>query len=198
MKAAVEQKSVLKRSNEIKSSSENPETKKFKLDSAEKSSLGSKVRDIDKARSAGSAVSSLNSASTTEVATAAGLPEGFFDDPDLDAKVRGVDKAKSLDAEYEEFKKLMQTEEAKSDQIVERDDVNRDIDRELAEVDELIHRWSKIEDMHKKREELLQLKKKTKEVKSSVEEDKDSESDSEGDQDLENMLNLDIRVKKRC
>jgi hypothetical protein len=49
------------------------------------------------------------SAAPTVVGSA--LPEGFFDDPDLDAQIRGQSREANLEAEYEEFKKIIQTEE---------------------------------------------------------------------------------------
>jgi hypothetical protein len=135
------------------------------------------------------------------------LPEGFFDDPEMDAKARGVDRTKNLEAEYEEFKKLMQTEEVKSDVIVEKDDTSSYIDRDLLECDELINRWSKIEDLHKKREAILSSNKKATKLtekpssvsnKMNLESVRDNESDQDGsDVDLENVLSLDIRDKKR-
>ena len=70
----------------------------------------------------------------------------------MDDKVCGMSRAETLEAEYEEFKKIMQTEEHKSNRIIEQDDIIRDVDRELEEVNELIGKWSKIEDLHNKRE----------------------------------------------
>ena len=87
-----------------------------------------------------------------------GLPEGFFDDPELDAKVRGTTRAQTLENEYEEFKRAIQIEEAKSNTLVEMDDQMRDMDRDLEEVDELIVRWSKIEDLHRRREQIKSIR----------------------------------------
>ena len=206
-------KNLLKRTSEVNAAaftSNNDDefnSKKPKLDN---NTLGSKVRDVD---------IFTKPSSTTLSDVPATLPEGFFDDPDLDAQARGFDRVKNLEQEYEEFKKLMQNEEIKSDVIVEKDDYNRDVDRDLAEVDELISRWSKIEDLHKQREALLALKKakegsalntmNTEEAKSEKKNiitdhrksKKKAEEDSDADDeevDLNNVLNLDIRDKKRC
>ena len=129
-----------------------------------------------------------------ETAASTALPEGFFDDPDMDDKVRGVSRTENLEAEYEEFKKIIQTEEYKSDQIVEKDDILRDVDRDLEEVDELIGRWSKIEDLHNKREAILAANKNKKQENKAKKEE--SESD-ESDVDLESVLNIELRNKKR-
>ena len=133
-----------------------------------------------------------------EAAASTALPEGFFDDPDMDDKVRGVSRTENLEAEYEEFKKIMQSEEYKSDQIVEKDDVLRDVDRDLEEVDELIGRWSKIEDMHNKREAILAAnkKKKAENASSSTKVEENSDSD-DSDLDMDSVLNLAMRNKKR-
>jgi zinc finger protein 830 len=221
-KLQIDQKNMLKRAStsNVASNDENQDTrsKKQKTDEVFKrpdtiiesrsngSSLASKVKDVE----------IVKAESSDTPAVASSLPEGFFDDPDLDAKVRGVDRAKNLDQEYEEFKKLMQTEEQISDNIVEKDDTNRDFERDLAEVDELIVRWSKVEDLHKKREALLELQKKkaegaewlnvehsengssSKSNGSSHNRKAQEESDSDEEVDLSNVLSLDIRDKKRC
>ena len=126
----------------------------------------------------------------------AALPEGFFDDPELDAKARGTTRAETLEAEYEAFKKAMQVEEAKSNTLIEQDDQTRELDRDLEEVDELIVRWSKIENLHKKREELA----KTKLVAQSTKNDKTKqaaeEDDSDEEVDLTNVLDMKLRNKK--
>lgn len=125
------------------------------------------------------------------------LPEGFFDDPDLDAKARGFSRAENLEAEYEEFKKIMQTEEVKSDSLIERDDNLRDLDRNIIEVDELITRWSKIENLHQMRETLVanRLKKKNAQENEKMDTGKTTnDSDSDSDVDLTEAY-LSIRSK---
>lgn len=122
-----------------------------------------------------------------------GLPEGFFDDPDLDAKARGQSREANLDAEYEEFKKIIQSEEVKSELLIETDDKARDFERDIEEVDELIGRWNKIENLHVQREA---IKKKMSESKASKK--LESESDDEDDEEIsvENILNMELRSKK--
>jgi zinc finger protein 830 len=129
------------------------------------------------------------------------LPEGFFDNQEIDDKVRGVSRAQNLEAEYEEFKRIMQTETIKSDNIVEIDDKTRDADRDLEEVDELINRWSKIESLHQKREQLLKnriIKKTTAETTNRRQRQQKGDSDSDSDIDLDTVLNLTMRNKERC
>lgn len=123
------------------------------------------------------------------------LPEGFFDDPDLDAKARGQSRSDNLDAEFEEFKKIIQTEEVKSEVLIEKDDLMSNVDRDIEEVDELITRWSKIEKLHIQREALVKNKKETQE---KIEVDQDMESEeSDNELDLNDVLNFNLRSKNR-
>lgn len=95
---------------------------------------------------------------------------------------------------------MIQTEEIKSDVIIEKDDVQRDANRDLEEVEELITRWTKIENLHQKREELLaacRIKRATSKTTESIE-DKNVESEEDSDVDLDNVLNLAMRSKNRC
>jgi zinc finger protein 830 len=122
------------------------------------------------------------------------LPAGFFDDPDEDARVRGTStRSQTLEAEYEEFKKAMQTEEFRSDLIVERDDTLRDVDRDIVEADELIERWTRIEQLHQKREAL----KASKAAKNGADKNDDDDEDDE-DVDLDSAMGLALRAKNIC
>ena len=131
--------------------------------------------------------------------TGTALPEGFFDDPDLDAKARGFSRLENLEAEYEEFKKIIQNEEVKSDIMIEKDDALRDVHRDIEEVDELISRWTKIENLHLRREELLKTRKQTEQNKIIVDKSEADEEaeDDDSDIDLENDINLTLRSKNR-
>lgn len=145
------------------------------------------------------------------------LPEGFFDDPEQDARARGTTRAQHLDAEYEEFKKAMQSEEVKSDLIIEKDDLMRDVDRDLVEVDELITRWTRIEQLHQKREALKQQQQATttpdgQEASTSTattstttlikkkgkNKQEENSSDEDEDVDLESVMGLALRAKNIC
>ena len=140
---------------------------------------------------------------TITIGNTTSLPEGFFDDPDMDDKVRGVSREANLEAEFEEFKKIIQQEEFKSDVIVEQDDALRDVDRDLQEVDELIGRWNRIESLHQRREAILaasKLKKEAEQAASSGMDHSDAADDDDSDDDLEleNILGLALRSKNRC
>lgn len=132
---------------------------------------------------------------TNEIVPA--LPEGFFDDPDLDAKIRGQSREANLEAEYEEFKKIIQTEEFKSDIIVEQDDKLRDYDRDIQEVDVLIERWNKIESLHQRREAIKQQQKlkKNNPDNMDIEEKQDDEDDDDEEIDIKDVMNMALRSK---
>ncbi|XP_044149859.1 zinc finger protein 830 isoform X2 [Bufo gargarizans] len=73
--------------------------------------------------------------------TAEALPEGFFDDPDVDAKVRKVDAPKDhLDKEWEEFQKEMRKVNTVSEAIMAEEDEEGRLDRQIDEIDEQIKR----------------------------------------------------------
>lgn len=126
------------------------------------------------------------------------LPAGFFDDPNEDARVRGTStRSQTLEAEYEEFKKAMQTEEFRSDLIVERDDTLRDVDRDIVEADELIERWTRIEQLHQKREALKASTAESKAAKNGTDKNGDDDEDDE-DVDLDSAMGLALRAKNIC
>jgi hypothetical protein len=139
-----------------------------------------------------------------------GLPEGFFDDPLKDAKARNIVLSDALDVEFEKFKREMQIEELKQDALDELDDDNRDIDRELEEVDDLIDKWSKIENLHQRKEQLLLKARNTiyndngdsltveKKILIKKKPIEDSNDDEDEDIQLDEVMNLQLRSKQRC
>ncbi|PKK34035.1 zinc finger protein 830 [Columba livia] len=69
--------------------------------------------------------------------TAEALPEGFFDDPEVDAKVRKVDAPKDqMDKEWDEFQKAMRQVNTVSEAIVAEEDEEGRLDRQIGEIDE--------------------------------------------------------------
>jgi len=132
-----------------------------------------------------------NNADVVLAMTGTSLPEGFFDDPELDAKVRGQSRSENLEAEFEEFKKIIQSEEVKSEVLIEKDDLISNVNRDIEEVDELIDRWTKIENLHVRRENLIKIRKEADKEKIEV----DSSDDEEVD--LENVLSFNLRSKNR-
>jgi zinc finger protein 830 len=125
------------------------------------------------------------------------LPKGFFDDKTKDNKIRKVQPI-NLDNEFQQFKKEIQKEEAKQEEIDEIDDYDKEFDKELEECDELIRKWSKIEDLHKKKEKLSINKNINKEQQNYNNESEEINESDESDVDLENVISLTLRTKNRC
>merc|ERR1712226_858059 len=73
------------------------------------------------------------------------IPEGFFDDPKVDAKVRKVEYKDKMDEEWELFQKAMKEENTVSEAIVQEEDEQREVERNIEEIDEQMKRWDKVE-----------------------------------------------------
>ncbi|CAH2283859.1 zinc finger 830 [Pelobates cultripes] len=85
--------------------------------------------------------------------TAEALPEGFFDDPEVDAKVRKVDAPKDqMDKEWEEFQKEMRQVNTVSEAIVAEEDEEGRLDRQIDEIDEQIECYRRIEHLRKRKD----------------------------------------------
>ncbi|KAF0288864.1 Zinc finger protein 830 [Amphibalanus amphitrite] len=82
------------------------------------------------------------------------LPEGFFDDPQKDAKARHVEYVDPVEAEWEKFQREMQTEMAESEVILDEDQQEATVGRQIEEVDEQIRNLSRVVSMEKRKEEL--------------------------------------------
>ncbi|KAM8966747.1 zinc finger protein 830 isoform 2-T2 [Pelodytes ibericus] len=85
--------------------------------------------------------------------TAEALPEGFFDDPEVDAKVRKVDAPKDqMDKEWDEFQKEMRQVNTVSEAIVAEEDEEGRVDRQIDEIDEQIECYRRIEDLRNRKD----------------------------------------------
>ncbi|XP_075127134.1 zinc finger protein 830 [Leptodactylus fuscus] len=85
--------------------------------------------------------------------TAEALPEGFFDDPEVDAKVRKVDAPKDhLDKEWDEFQKEMRQVSTVSEAIVAEEDEEGRLDRQIDEIDEQIECYRRIEHLRSRKD----------------------------------------------
>ncbi|XP_023243898.1 zinc finger protein 830-like isoform X3 [Centruroides sculpturatus] len=109
------------------------------------------------------------------------LPEGFFDNPILDAKVRKVEYKDPMEEEWEKFKKIMAEESNLSQAIIEEDMQESNVEREITEIDEQIHRWSRVEALQERKEELMKSK-------SGEEEEREEEEGSADDGEFEEFL----------
>ncbi|KAM5273342.1 zinc finger protein 830 [Ctenodactylus gundi] len=127
--------------------------------------------------------------------TAEALPEGFFDDPEVDAKVRKVDAPKDqMDKEWDEFQKAMRQVNTISEAIVAEEDEEGRLDRQIGEIDEQIEYYRRVEKLRNRQDE---TKNKLKEVLTMKElqrkEEENADSDDEGE--LQDLLSQDWRVK---
>ncbi|XP_035824688.1 zinc finger protein 830 [Aplysia californica] len=115
------------------------------------------------------------------------LPEGFFDDPKMDAKVRKVEYKDKMEEEWDLFQRAMKEEAHVSEVIMEEEDEQANLDRNIDEIDDQIHRWQEVENLHVKKETILKTT--TKEGQK----DEDSGDDLE-EEDLDQFLEW--RAKK--
>ncbi|CAF0876981.1 unnamed protein product [Adineta steineri] len=135
----------------------------------------------------------ITSQPTTNIVTAStekssAIPEGFFDNPELDARMRKVEYVDKMEIEWDTFTREMKQETNISDKLEANDDIDRDVEREIVETDELITRWQKIEEMHDVKDNRFKVVKKSqKQIKKEMEDDDDNEEDLE--QELQNMYN---------
>lgn len=111
--------------------------------------------------------------------TAEALPEGFFDDPEVDAKVRKVDAPKDqMDKEWDEFQKAMRQVNTISEAIVAEEDEEGRLDRQIGEIDEQIECYRRVEKLRNRQDE---IKNKLKEVLTIKELQKKEEENVDSD-----------------
>ncbi|XP_068092790.1 zinc finger protein 830 [Hyperolius riggenbachi] len=112
--------------------------------------------------------------------TAEALPEGFFDDPEVDAKVRKVDAPKDqMDKEWEEFQKEIRQVNTVSEAIVAEEDEEGRLDRQIEEIDEQIECYRRIEHLRDRKDVLHDTLKAVLESKAKSRMGEDAGSDDE-------------------
>ncbi|OWF36265.1 zinc finger protein 830-like [Mizuhopecten yessoensis] len=116
------------------------------------------------------------------------LPEGFFDDPKTDAKVRKVEYKDKMDEEWEMFRRAMKEENHVSEAIMDEEDEQANVDRNIDEIDDQMNRWNEINKLQIKKEEIMSNQG-SKDVASKSDSDEDAE-----DQELQEFM--DWRSKK--
>ncbi|XP_060637441.2 zinc finger protein 830 [Anolis sagrei] len=125
--------------------------------------------------------------------TAEALPEGFFDDPEVDAKVRKVDAPKDqMDKEWDEFQKAIRQVNTISEAIVAEEDEEGRLDRQIGEIDEQIECFRRVEQL-RDRQEIM--KDKLKEVMRFRAAQAKEEDDVGSDGELQDLLSQDWRAK---
>ncbi|NXA33921.1 ZN830 protein, partial [Eudromia elegans] len=127
--------------------------------------------------------------------TAEALPEGFFDDPEVDAKVRKVDAPKDqMDKEWDEFQKAMRQVNTISEAIVAEEDEEGRLDRQIGEIDEQIECYRRVE-LLRNRQDLMKEKLKEAMRLRATQEKEDETLGSEDEEELQDLLSQDWRVK---
>ncbi|XP_010157679.1 PREDICTED: zinc finger protein 830, partial [Eurypyga helias] len=127
--------------------------------------------------------------------TAEALPEGFFDDPEVDAKVRKVDAPKDqMDKEWDEFQKAMRQVNTISEAIVAEEDEEGRLDRQIGEIDEQIECYRRVE-LLRNRQELMKEKLKEAMRRRATQEKEEEAVGSEDEEELQDLLSQDWRVK---
>ncbi|EMP36599.1 hypothetical protein UY3_06221 [Chelonia mydas] len=127
--------------------------------------------------------------------TAEALPEGFFDDPEVDARVRKVDAPKDqMDKEWDEFQKAMRQVNTVSEAIVAEEDEEGRLDRQIGEIDEQIECYRRVELLRNRQDVMKDKFKEAMRLRATQEkEDEDIGSEDEGE--LQDLLSQDWRVK---
>ncbi|XP_074844084.1 zinc finger protein 830 [Carettochelys insculpta] len=127
--------------------------------------------------------------------TAEALPEGFFDDPEVDARVRKVDAPKDqMDKEWDEFQKAMRQVNTISEAIVAEEDEEGRLDRQIGEIDEQIECYRRVE-LLRNRQDVMKDKFKEAMRLRATQEKKDEDIGSEDEGELQDLLSQDWRVK---
>ncbi|NXT67023.1 ZN830 protein, partial [Chaetops frenatus] len=127
--------------------------------------------------------------------TAEALPEGFFDDPEVDAKVRKVDAPKDqMDKEWDEFQKAMRQVNTISEAIVAEDDEEGRLDRQIGEIDEQIECYRRVEILRNRQDEMKEKLKEAMRLRAAQEKEEEDVG-SEDEEELQDLLSQDWRVK---
>ncbi|CAF2167470.1 unnamed protein product [Rotaria magnacalcarata] len=114
------------------------------------------------------------------------LPEGFFDDPQVDARMRKVEYVDKMEVAWDQFTREMKQEANVSEKLEAIDDNERDVEREIIETDELISRWQKIEQMHDIKDSRFKVVKEG--IKNSKKQTKNEIDNEDDDEELEKEL----------
>lgn len=113
------------------------------------------------------------------------LPKGFFDDPKQDARTRNGPHAKDpFEEQMDLFRKEIAQESIVSDVILEEDIDQLQQEKTLAEVEEQIMKWGKVEEYQKKIDEIHKKRESEKATVNKEESDSDEDDDPESFKDM--------------
>lgn len=71
------------------------------------------------------------------------LPEGFFDDPKKDAKARNLEYKNPVEEEWEKFRKEIKEAEVQSMSIINEEQEESTVERQIDEIDAQMRNWSR-------------------------------------------------------
>jgi len=109
------------------------------------------------------------------------LPEGFFDDEDIDARVQGKDTPmEKLDKEYELFQHEMKVDEQKIEDIKDEEHEKKNIDRSINEIDEQLENYKKLLANIEKKEEVFKIQ-----HQMEIDENSSTDGGSSSDEELD-------------
>uniref|UniRef100_A0A336KS75 Zinc finger protein 830 n=1 Tax=Culicoides sonorensis TaxID=179676 RepID=A0A336KS75_CULSO len=120
------------------------------------------------------------------------LPDGFFDNPREDAKAHHREFKDPNDEEWERFQKEIKDAQSQSMQIINEEQEELTSERQIDEIDEQMRIWSRVLDLEKKKEQVVE---KIHTEKMEVEEKDSESSDSDLNEDEIDEY-LDWRAKK--
>ncbi|XP_042329532.1 zinc finger protein 830, partial [Sceloporus undulatus] len=127
--------------------------------------------------------------------TAEALPEGFFDDPEVDAKVRKVDAPKDqMDKEWDEFQKAIRQVNTISEAIVAEEDEEGRLDRQIGEIDEQIECFRRVEQL-RDRQDIMKDKLKEAMMLRAAQAKEEDDIGSDDEEELQDLLSQDWRAK---
>lgn len=132
----------------------------------------------------------INTSAPQESSAAEVLPEMFFDDPVIDAKARNVEYKNVDDDEWDRFQREIKEESVTSNILIAGEQTHSAVERELTEISEQIHQWSKVIDLENKLQKIIKTNKRNVELEES------DEDMSDDDEDVDVEDNLDWRSKK--
>lgn len=119
------------------------------------------------------------------------IPEGFFDDPRQDAKARHQEFKDPNDEEWDKFQKEIKEATNIATAIINEEQEEATTERQIEEIDEQITIWSRVLEIEKQKEKVVEKLKSQPEMMDHDGEPSDSDVE---DEDLDEYL--DWRVKK--
>ena len=129
-----------------------------------------------------------NSNTKEEDVETGALPKGFFDDPKMDAKLqKGANAKDPFEEQMEMFRKEIAQESIVSEVILEEEIEQLQKEKEIADIEEQMNKWEKVDEYQKKIEE---VHKKREDDKVGVDDENDDDSDQDEDFDNLNDMNF--------